>query len=249
MKTDDLIARLAADQPPQQRSAGLALAVATLLAIVCAGGLMLLTTGLRPDFMQALGTWRFDMKFVLALTLASSAFFLLRRAIYPEGYERAPLWIILAAPAMLAVAVCYELAVLPASAWRPALVGTNWLHCLTLVPLFGLLPLLLALWGLRHGAPTRPALTGFLAGLLAGSAGAVPERAARRRPGSRVRRREGFMSGFCPSVGEVPGRDPRHAPVLPLSPDLVHDPRKPRVRLRGEIDGFSESPGLAGPQP
>ena len=173
MKTDDLIARLSTDQPPPQRSASVSLAVATLLAIVCAATLMLLTTGLRPDFASALGTWRFDMKFVVTLTLASSAFFLLRRAIYPEGFEGAPVWIILAAPAMLAAAVLYELAVLPASAWRPALVGTNWLHCMTLVPVFGLLPLGLALWGIRQGAPSRPVLTGFLAGLLAGGLGAA----------------------------------------------------------------------------
>jgi hypothetical protein len=173
MKTDDLIARLSADHPPPQRPAGQSLAVATLLAIACAAGVMLLTTGLRPDFAAALGTWRFDMKFVVTLTLASSAFFLLRRAIYPEGFARAPLWIILAAPALLAAAVVYELAVLPASAWRSAQMGTNWLHCLVLVPLFGLLPLVLALWGVRQGAPTRPVLTGFLAGLLAGGLGAA----------------------------------------------------------------------------
>ena len=74
---------------------------------------------------------------------------------------------------MLAAAVVCELAVLPAAAWRPALIGTNWIHCLTLVPVFGVLPLVLALWGLRHGAATRPALTGFLAGLLAGGLGAA----------------------------------------------------------------------------
>jgi len=173
MKTDDLIARLSADLPPPRRPAGQSLAVATLLAILCAAAVMLFTTGLRPDFSSALGTWRFDMKFVVTLALASSAFFLLRRAIYPEGFARAPVWIILAAPALLLVAVGYELAVLPASAWRAALMGTNWLHCLTLVPAFGLLPLVIALWGLRQGAPTRPALTGFLAGLLAGGLGAA----------------------------------------------------------------------------
>lgn len=173
MKTDDLIARLAADQPPPQRPAARSLAFATVSAIVCAFALMLLTMGLRPDFLQALGTWRFDMKFVVTLTLASSAFFLLRRAIYPEGFARAPLWIMLAAPALLAAAVVCELVVLPASAWRAALVGTNWVHCLVLVPLFGILPLVLALWGIRQGAPTRPVLTGFLAGLLAGGLGAA----------------------------------------------------------------------------
>lgn len=173
MKTDDLISRLSADQPPPQRPAGQSLALAAVLAIICASGVMLLSIGPRPDFAAALGTWRFDMKFVVTLTLASSAYFLLRRAIYPEGFARAPLWIILAAPALLAAAVAYELTVLPASAWWSAQMGTNWLHCLVLVPLFGLLPLVLALWGIRQGASTRPALTGFLAGLLAGGLGAA----------------------------------------------------------------------------
>jgi hypothetical protein len=173
MKTDDLISRLSADQPPPQRPAGQSLALAAVLAIICAAGVMLLSIGPRPDFAAALGTWRFDMKFVVTLTLASSAYFLLRRAIYPEGFARAPLWIILAAPALLAAAVAYELTVLPASAWWSAQMGTNWLHCLVLVPLFGLLPLVLALWGIRQGASTRPALAGFLAGLLAGGLGAA----------------------------------------------------------------------------
>ena len=95
------------------------------------------------------------------------------KAPYAAMFARAPLWIMLAAPALLLAAVVYELGVLPAAAWRPALVGTNWLHCLTLVPLFGVLPLVIALWVLRQGAPTRPALTGFLAGLLAGGLGAA----------------------------------------------------------------------------
>ena len=83
------------------------------------------------------------------------------------------MWIILAALALLVAAVGYERAVLPASAWRSAQMGTSWLHCLVLVPAFGLLPLAHALWGIRQGASTRPALTGFLAGLLAGGLGAA----------------------------------------------------------------------------
>ena len=41
------------------------------------------------------------------------------------------------------------------------------------MPAFGFLPLVLALWALRQGAPSRPALTGFLCGLLAGGLGAA----------------------------------------------------------------------------
>ena len=173
MKTDDLISRLSADHQPLHRPAIRSLALAVALAILFAGAAMLLTIGLRPDFAAATATWRFDMKFVVTLTLATSAFFLLRQAIYPEGLNRAPLWVILAAPALLLAAVAYELAVLPASAWRAAAVGTNWFHCLTLVPAFGIVPLAIALWGIRQGASTRPMLTGFLSGLLAGGIAAT----------------------------------------------------------------------------
>lgn len=173
MKTDDLIARLSAGQPARQPSPAIVLGWAVLAAMLFVGAAVLLTLGLRPDFAEALFTWRFDMKFVVTLTLSASAFFLLRSAVYPEGLERAPVWIVLAAPALLLGAVLYELAVLPASAWRAALMGSNWLHCLTLVPLFGIVPLVAALWAIRQGATTRPVLTGFLAGLLAGGIGAT----------------------------------------------------------------------------
>lgn len=173
MKTDQLISRLAADTPARQASPALLLALAAAAACVFAAAAMLLSIGPRPDIASAVMTWRFDFKFVVTLTLAATAFLLLRRAIYPEGLDHAPLWTILAAPLVLLAAVAVELALLPASIWGVKTVGTNWWHCLTLVPVFGLLPLALALWAIRQGAPTRPALTGFLAGLLAGGLGAA----------------------------------------------------------------------------
>jgi hypothetical protein len=46
------------------------------------------------------------------------------------------------------------------------LVGSNSRVCLTAIPLMSLPLLAAALIGLRHGAPTRPALAGAIAGLL-----------------------------------------------------------------------------------
>lgn len=46
------------------------------------------------------------------------------------------------------------------------LVGTNSKVCLTAIPVISLPLLAAALVGLRHGAPTRPMLTGAVAGLL-----------------------------------------------------------------------------------
>jgi len=46
------------------------------------------------------------------------------------------------------------------------LMGRNAWTCLTSIPLMALPLLAAALLGLRHGAPTRPAVTGAIAGLL-----------------------------------------------------------------------------------
>jgi hypothetical protein len=73
----------------------------------------------------------------------------------------------LAAPALLAVAVIAELIVMPASTWWPRLVGANARFCLALIPFLSIGPLTCILLALRHGAPTRPGLTGAVAGLVA----------------------------------------------------------------------------------
>ena len=46
------------------------------------------------------------------------------------------------------------------------LIGNNAWNCLTSIPLMSLPLLAAALLGLRHGAPTRPAVAGAIAGLL-----------------------------------------------------------------------------------
>lgn len=172
MKTDDLITRLAADTAPRRSPAAM-LWVAVAMGIVLAAAAMLLSVGPRPDIATAVDTWRFLVKAVVMLTLAATSLLVLRSAIYPEGMERAPLWSVLAAPVLLAATVVIELAVLPRGNWGTAAVGTNWASCLILVPAFGLAPLAVALWAIRQGASTRPMLTGFLAGLLAGGIAAT----------------------------------------------------------------------------
>ena len=173
MKTDQLISRLAADTPPPYRCPAVNLVLAAAIACLFAAALMLLTIGPRPDIAAAAGTWRFDFKFVVTLTLAATAFLLLRRAIYPEGLARAPLWTIFAAPAVLLAAAALELTLLPSATWGKTIVGSNWWHCLTLVPAFGIVPLAIGLWGIRQGATTRPMLSGFLVGLFAGGVAAT----------------------------------------------------------------------------
>jgi hypothetical protein len=173
MKTDDLIGALAADTgrhriPPQPT-----LWLAVLVSIVVAGGMLFATIGVRPDIASAATSIRFLFKFVFTITVAATAFALVRRSLYPET-SGPLLWpVLLAGPALLAIGVVLELWVLPPDAWSMSATGKNGLYCLTVVPALGIVPLALGIWALRRGAPTRPGLAGFCAGLLAGGIAAT----------------------------------------------------------------------------
>lgn len=77
------------------------------------------------------------------------------------------------APALIAMAVVVELVLLPPEIWPTNAVGANSLVCLTYITLIGIGPLGIFLLAVRHGATTRPALAGAVAGLLAGGIAAT----------------------------------------------------------------------------
>lgn len=168
MNTQDLIRAMAADTRRQALPLGTAWRVAMGLALVLAGAVFALALGPRPDALASLETARFVFKFVVTLALAASAFVLLRRLVRPGEAARAPLGWLLAGPLLLIAAVGLELLAVPSSDWAERLIGVNARVCLTFIPLIGAAPLVVFLAVLRHGAPTRPALAGAVAGLLAG---------------------------------------------------------------------------------
>ena len=142
--------------------------VAVCLAITFAGAVFLAMLGPRPDITAAAETSRFLFKFLITITLAASAFGCARALSRPgETWRR---WIpcLAAAPVLIAMAVVVELFALPSDAWLATIIGDNSVVCLTYISLTGLGPLAIFLWTLRYSAPTRPALAGAAAGLLAG---------------------------------------------------------------------------------
>ncbi|MBS0273196.1 MAG: DUF1109 family protein [Proteobacteria bacterium] len=172
MKTDDLIASLAADAPAQRPLRRLFAAAAILGALV-ACLLFLVTLGPRPDIHQAVHTVRFDFKFVVTIVLAVTAFFVMRDMARPEVTQsrlRPLLWV---APVLLVLAVAAELMAVPQDQWMPRLIGHNMRFCTTMIPLFALAPLALLLWVLRRAAPQSPTRAGAIAGLIAGGIGAA----------------------------------------------------------------------------
>jgi hypothetical protein len=173
MKTEELIKALNADAAaaPAWRRPVWALAVPA--AAVIAAIVFFSTIGPRPDIAAAAHTMRFLFKFVFTAALLAGALPLLRVLSMPgEHPGRAAPWL-LAAPLLMAAALALEMMAVPAAGWMPRLVGRNMPVCLSMIPLIGLGPLAVFIAALRHGAPTRPALAGAVAGLAAGGLAAT----------------------------------------------------------------------------
>ena len=173
MKTDDLIRAMAADKPRTTLPLNRAWLVAVAVAIVIAAAVFLVMLGPRPNAIASLQTARFVFKFVVTLSLAASAFILLRTLSRPGGEVGSLFPWLLTAPLLLIAAVTLELLAVPSSDWLTRLIGANSRLCLTFIPLIGAGPLAVFLLALRYGAPTRPCLTGAVAGLFAGGLAAA----------------------------------------------------------------------------
>lgn len=171
MKTDDLIKGLSTDASTQDMPMGRTWLLALAAAVVLAAGAFFMLLGPRADISSAMETWRFLFKFVVTLLLAVTAWFA-ARALATPGSGWRWLWL-LTAPALLFAAAMMEMMILPEGEAMPRMMGTNNMLCLLAIPAIGLPPLAVFLAAMRHGAPTRPALSGMAAGLLAGGIAAT----------------------------------------------------------------------------
>lgn len=164
VKTDELIELLAQDATPDWpfHSAFLVMAAA---AVLIAGLAFFSFIGVRTDFEHALRTVRFLLKFAIAMPLAAGAIALALALGCPGARGGWALRVLCAAPLLLAGAVALELVTTPPEAWKGSMMGHNARFCLTLIPLLALGPLTCLMAVLRRGAPTRPGLTGAVAGL------------------------------------------------------------------------------------
>lgn len=173
MKTDDLIHALAQDaasrEPSPERWLALALSAGGLAAALVFAVLL----GPRDDIPMALHELRFLFKFVLTGSLAAVAVMMAAEVLRPGLRPSWRGWLLLAPLGMIVVAALLELASVPRDAWMTRLVGTNWLVCLTYVPVISLAPLAALLLAMRRGAPTRPVLAGAVAGLASGALAAM----------------------------------------------------------------------------
>ncbi len=173
MKTSDLVAALAADNAVVEPPLGRRFAVAALVGIALATIAYAVLIGPRPDWRAAAETGRFLFKFLPTILLTVAACGALLRLSRPDGRMGGWSWLLLATAALQIGAVAMELITVPSSDWAARAIGKNHWHCLALTPFLSIAPLIAALVAVRHGASTRPGLTGAIAGLAAAGVGAT----------------------------------------------------------------------------
>jgi hypothetical protein len=166
METDQLIRTLAADNAHRARPVGSVLALSLLLAAPVSIVIFLTELGVRPDVMTAMRNPLFDLKFAVTLALAISAVAISLHLSRPEASLRGWAWLLLIPIALVVAGIGGEMMMPQRPPMMTRLMGRNASTCLTSIPLMALPLLAAALFGLRHGAPTRPAVTGGIAGLL-----------------------------------------------------------------------------------
>jgi len=166
METDQLIRTLTADNAHHARPVGLVLALALLAAAPVSVAMFVAGLAVRPDLMTAMHNPFFDLKFLVTLALAIPAIAIGLHLSRPEASLQGWAWLLLIPAGLLLIGIISEMMLPQRAPMMTRLVGSNSRLCMTAIPLMSLPLLAAALIGLRHGAPTRPAVTGAVAGLL-----------------------------------------------------------------------------------
>ncbi|EKT4450118.1 DUF1109 domain-containing protein [Pseudomonas putida] len=170
MKTDDLIALLAAGEGPVSRHAP---ARRLVLALVGGGlGAVLLTVaifGVRGDLAQVAHTPLFWAKLALPGSLALLALLLTQRLVRP-GVNGGRLWGLMGLPLLLVwLGAAVSLLGAPVDARADLLLGRTWRTCPLNITLLSVPTFITVFWAMRGLAPTRLRLAGAAGGLLAGA--------------------------------------------------------------------------------
>jgi len=172
VKTDDLIAALAGDAAPSRgESVSRTLVLGLALGAVVSIAVMVLWLGVRPDFMDAMRTGPFWMKFAYALSVAALGFGMVERLARPDGEGGLFGPMLLAPLAVMTALAVYQLWGAPEELRMTMMLGHTYQVCARNIVIVSA-PIFLGLfWAMRSLAPTRLTLAGAVAGLLAGAAG------------------------------------------------------------------------------
>jgi hypothetical protein len=174
MKTDELVALLAARAEPVPRHAAarrLALALAVGLPISIA--VMAVEYGVRRDLVQTMFWPMFWVKLLFPACMAVAGFVVVQRLARPGVRVRAA-WLGLVVPVLLVWALGMATWLMAPVDERAAMVwGQSWRNCALSIALISLPVFVASLVALKGLAPTRPALAGAAAGAMSAGAGAA----------------------------------------------------------------------------
>ncbi len=175
MKTDDLIAQLAAETPPVAPSAAeRRIAVSAVLGVIAAFIVLLPLLGLRPDMAAAAATAPFWMKFGFTAALGVIGLAVAARLARPGVKVGGALWTALALPVIVIALLGGGELMAAAPSERLAMwLGSSWRTCPMWIMALSAPVLAAGLIGLRKLAPTNLPLTGFALGIASGGLGAT----------------------------------------------------------------------------
>ena len=174
MKTDELVSLLSAGVAPVTAHAvGRRFVVALGWGLPGAVLLLLVAMGIRPDLAQEAGTLMFWLKPGFAAALALAGLVAAERLARP-GMRLGRVNVALALPVLLLWLAAALVLVNAEPEQRAALVmGDTWKSCPFSIALLSLPLFASTMWALKGLAPTRLALAGASAGLLAGALSAL----------------------------------------------------------------------------
>lgn len=173
MKTDELVAALARSATPVdvravRRQFSMTLMVGSVLTVAA----MLVFLGPRPDWRSVIELPMFWMKLAFPGAIAVAAFLAVRRLSHPGmrlGGTIAGLAIPVLVVWLMAASV---LAGAPPSERAAMVFGSSWWQCPAIIAALSVPAFVAAFGAVKGMAPTRPELTGAIAGLFAGAVAA-----------------------------------------------------------------------------
>ncbi|MGP1716522.1 MAG: DUF1109 domain-containing protein [Methylophilus sp.] len=173
MKTDELIKMLSTGVEPvaqhaNEKSIGQALLAGAVISLI----LLVAIYGIRPDLRVVSTSFAFWMKFGVPLTSALLALMFVISLSRPGKFPKVGYWVLSLPVLALWLWAIATWAGADASQQAAMLWGKTWRVCIMNIT-FLALPVAALTWlALQNLAPTRPILTGAIAGWLAGSTGA-----------------------------------------------------------------------------
>lgn len=174
MKTDELIALLAARTGPVPRHAAVRrLAFALAVGLPLSIAVMVFEYGVRRDLVQTMFWPMFWVKLLFPACIAVAGFVIVQRLARPGVRVRAA-WLGLALPVLLVWAVGLASWLMAPVNERAAMVwGQSWRTCAFNIALIAVPVFVASLTALKSLAPTQPALAGAAAGAMSAGAGAA----------------------------------------------------------------------------